>query len=350
MESTNEHPKDQPEITKGEPWFEDGNVVLISKGTAFCVHKSQLANRSEVFKDLFSVPHTHSPKLFENRDVVELRDEPDDLRSFLVALYDGIALRSRNLSDFLAIAQVARMTHKYMSQSLHQTILRYLITINPVHDERLDDWHGCQKSHWRACDVEPWPYFHPSLMISLAKDIEAEFLLPFAYYRMAIRPARDNFVLAVDTPARGQLSKSDMVQIIFLQEMFRIKAAGCLDDAKAIDQARGSQGCQNTLQCHAAFKALIVYMQDELPRARDPLSFFRDALWYLRDGIHDQACRICLGIYGMEPDYHQRELWNALPNALGLLDWKELVPAEYCTSKCWIANIKYDTFEFSGRP
>ncbi len=92
MESTEGQPKDQPEITKGEPWFEDGNVVLIAKGTAFCVHKSQLANRSEVFKGLFAVPHTHSPKSFENRDVVELPDQPDDIRRSLVALYDGMCV------------------------------------------------------------------------------------------------------------------------------------------------------------------------------------------------------------------------------------------------------------------
>ncbi|TDL17254.1 hypothetical protein BD410DRAFT_901595 [Rickenella mellea] len=330
LESTNGHPKDQPEITKGEPWFEDGSVVLIAKGTAFCVHKSQLANRSEVFKDLFAVPHTHSPKSFENRDVVELLDQPEHLRSFLVALYDGIELRSRNLSDFLAIAQVARMTHKYMSQSLHQTILRYLITINPVHDERLDDWYGCEKSNWRGYDVEPWPHFHPSLMISLANDIEAEFLLPFAYYRMAIRPAREIFSLVVNTPARGQLSKSDIVQIIILQEMFRNRTAACLEGANGIDhwQSRDARGCEIELRCRAAFKGLIAYMQNELPHERDPLMFFRNALSYLEASVRLQPCGTCLWYYKMEPDFHQRELWKALPNALGLLDWKELVPAE----------------------
>ncbi|TDL17256.1 hypothetical protein BD410DRAFT_843800 [Rickenella mellea] len=233
MESTNEQPAiDQPDITKGEPWFDDGNVVLIAEGTAFCVHKSQLARRSEVFEGLFAVPHTDSSlQSYENRGVVVLQDKADDLRSLLVALYDGIELRSRrNMNDFPAIAQVARMSHKYMTQSLHQTILRYLITINPVENMRLDEWHSCQKSHGRSSDGESWPYFHPSLMISLAKDIQAEFLLPFAYYRMAIRAAHDNFFVAVNTPARGQLSKSDLIRIMVIQDEFKNRMAAFLVD------------------------------------------------------------------------------------------------------------------------
>lgn len=78
---------------RGEPWFDDGNIVLVAENTAFCVHKAQLARQSEIFKGMFSAPQTSTAAArYEGRDVVHVHDPAKDLRNLLNALYDGVCV------------------------------------------------------------------------------------------------------------------------------------------------------------------------------------------------------------------------------------------------------------------
>ena len=67
-----------------ELWFEDGTVVLVAGNVEFCVYKGLLADRSPVFKDMFSFPQPHSPPA-EPADLprVNLPDSAEDVRELL---------------------------------------------------------------------------------------------------------------------------------------------------------------------------------------------------------------------------------------------------------------------------
>ena len=73
-----------------EVWLADGNIVIIAQtGTAFRVHKSTLAQRSEVFRDLFTVPAPETVASFDGCPLVYVSDSPDDLRRLLLVLCCG---------------------------------------------------------------------------------------------------------------------------------------------------------------------------------------------------------------------------------------------------------------------
>ncbi len=48
----------RPDMLKqGDPWFEDGNLVLIAEDrTGFRIHRGVLARQSEVFESMLSMP------------------------------------------------------------------------------------------------------------------------------------------------------------------------------------------------------------------------------------------------------------------------------------------------------
>jgi hypothetical protein len=79
-------------------YFPDGNVVLYvqdkeGNSTNFRLHKSILAKHSAVFHDMFSMPSPTTPVETESYDgvpLVELHDEPEDLKTFLMNLYEPL--------------------------------------------------------------------------------------------------------------------------------------------------------------------------------------------------------------------------------------------------------------------
>lgn len=90
-----------------EFWFSDGSIVLVAHDTAFRVHKTFLARKSEVFRDMFALALPGTPIDRDSLDVdgkpalvqgqqldgcpvVCLHgDSPFDAENFLRAIYDG---------------------------------------------------------------------------------------------------------------------------------------------------------------------------------------------------------------------------------------------------------------------
>lgn len=73
-----------------EVWLEDGNVILIAERVAFKVYQGLLARRSEVFRDMFTLPG--GPAETEKIDgvpVVSVSDPVVDLRHLLLVLCCG---------------------------------------------------------------------------------------------------------------------------------------------------------------------------------------------------------------------------------------------------------------------
>jgi hypothetical protein len=78
---------------RGDPWFEDGNVVILANGadTAFKVHRGVLARHSEIFESMFTLPQEDSNvETVAGCPVVRMFDLPWDLSNMIKALYDGV--------------------------------------------------------------------------------------------------------------------------------------------------------------------------------------------------------------------------------------------------------------------
>jgi len=92
-----------PPANRGDPWFEDGNIILLVEDNdqhvlkAFKVHRGVLARQSEVFEAMFDIPQptTASVDPIEHIDgcpVVRMYDLPNELSDLIKALYDGVCV------------------------------------------------------------------------------------------------------------------------------------------------------------------------------------------------------------------------------------------------------------------
>lgn len=70
-----------------EFWLYDGSVVLAVGDTLFRVHKTVLANHSEVFADLFTVPQPLGEDTIDGCHIVRLHDNREDFIDLLRAMY-----------------------------------------------------------------------------------------------------------------------------------------------------------------------------------------------------------------------------------------------------------------------
>jgi hypothetical protein len=71
-----------------ELWFEDGTVILRSHPVVFRVYQGLLSLQSQVFRDMFSMPQPIGTEKMDGVPVVDLLDNPEDLKNFLRALND----------------------------------------------------------------------------------------------------------------------------------------------------------------------------------------------------------------------------------------------------------------------
>ncbi len=71
-------------------WFDDGNVIVIAQRTAFRFHRGTLAQHSEIFRSLFSIPQPTSPDTMDGCPVICVTDTPYDFKFLLRAIYDGV--------------------------------------------------------------------------------------------------------------------------------------------------------------------------------------------------------------------------------------------------------------------
>ncbi|PIL33272.1 hypothetical protein GSI_04722 [Ganoderma sinense ZZ0214-1] len=106
-------------------WLSDGSIVVVAAdNVAFRVHKSTLSLRSEIFRDLFSLPNADeaTAETMDGCPVVRVSDTSSDIRHLLLVLccgknyyHDGDALIA---VPFETLASLVRMAHKYAVQDV----------------------------------------------------------------------------------------------------------------------------------------------------------------------------------------------------------------------------------------
>ena len=82
---------------RGEPWFDDGNIILLTEDAGadttivFKVHRGVLARHSEVFQSMFELPSPAATdiEIADGCQVVRMYDRPTELSALIRALYDG---------------------------------------------------------------------------------------------------------------------------------------------------------------------------------------------------------------------------------------------------------------------
>ncbi|TCD68723.1 hypothetical protein EIP91_010007 [Steccherinum ochraceum] len=209
----------RPAFEHGKFWFKDGNVVLVAEKIGFRVYQGILAEYSDVFRDMFTMPQPADSEMVDQCPVVRLSDTASDLECILHALYDG-ASRYASGAEVLSFADVSAMINlgfKYQIAYIRDEAIRRLRICFP---DKLDD---VQLAF--GYDADGWFDFKETLPVSLeVQDAVAvvnlchkyslDFLLPAAFYccaQLSNKALAD--VIQQDDPER-ELSKADTVRLL----------------------------------------------------------------------------------------------------------------------------------------
>ncbi|KAK7690526.1 hypothetical protein QCA50_005624 [Cerrena zonata] len=220
--------ENQKRATDAGLWFEDGNIILIAQYTPFKVHRGLLSRKSEVFRDMFTLPPPESPNkcdLMDGIPIVHMSDNWEDLSIVLSVLYDGQAFFGfqQQIIHFQTIAALLRLGHKYGLTELEQEAIARLKRLFPTElDDFFDEYTGSKydrdnrslccpdsKIHLKSSDAVE--------AINLARTYNIPSILPSAFYICSRLPI-NLLVKGVPTlgsrVSRNMLSRADLVRCL----------------------------------------------------------------------------------------------------------------------------------------
>ncbi|TCD68724.1 hypothetical protein EIP91_010008 [Steccherinum ochraceum] len=119
---------------RGNHWFEDGNVVLVTENTAFRVYQGILSKNSDVFRDMFTIPQPADAEKMEGCPVVHLTDTKADFGRLLTILFDvgNWYPTPRRKLPFELVSTMLRLGTKYQVEYLRQDAIHLLQQIFPT--------------------------------------------------------------------------------------------------------------------------------------------------------------------------------------------------------------------------
>ncbi|KAI0917318.1 hypothetical protein AcW1_007467 [Taiwanofungus camphoratus] len=324
---------------RGEPWFEDGNIVLLTgqPSVAFKVHRGVLARHSEIFQSMFQLPPPSQPDVesLDDCQVVRMYDLPAELSSLIRALYDGVSFRNASTEDFFHVAGILRLSTKYFIAHLRAQAIRYLsrtwaYTLRG-HDEMLE-----------YAIVSPsvngmtYPYVHPLHVLNLARETDVRILVPSALYFLSLYPLHDILQgdhpkLQIEHPSRpsSQLSVRDIKDYTL---MFQHRIDVVLDFVRRVCGLRSaSTSCQSDREsCTKAFTRLASRLSRAWMVRTGPLHYMVQAMDELAED--PTVCRACRRAFREDVITARQKIWNELPSVIGLPSWEDLEAAELTTS------------------
>ncbi|KAI6039142.1 hypothetical protein EDC04DRAFT_2603393 [Pisolithus marmoratus] len=109
-----------------QPWFDDGNIVLVAEGKCFRVYRGMLSVHSPIFKDMFSCPQpADQEETIEGCAVVHLQDSASELQHVLRALFYGEYITSSSQPMPMSVATaLLRLGKKYEIKLLFDHMTR----------------------------------------------------------------------------------------------------------------------------------------------------------------------------------------------------------------------------------
>ncbi|KAJ7677485.1 hypothetical protein B0H17DRAFT_1236612 [Mycena rosella] len=328
--------------SRGEPWFDDGNVILAtqesptSASTAFRVHRSfmaRLARHSEVFESMFLVPQPMSDvvETMDGCQVVRMWDSPIELAHLIIALYDGAKFANAKLEDFFYLAGILRLATKYFIAKLRVQAIQHLI----------QTWSYTLKGHDDMVDAAlrsplvdglSYPRVHPLHVVNLARETGVTIILPSAIYFMSLYPLEDliradhpKLCTLPNHPSRPSsvLSPADMKDYTL---MFQKRLDIILNFVRSFCGTRAAlPGCETAPICTRGFARLSTRLSRSWITRTGPLHYMSQAVSDLSDDPKASVCGLCRRAFAQDVVALRARTWNELPATLGLPSWEEMV-------------------------
>ncbi|KAI1786052.1 hypothetical protein LXA43DRAFT_1076750 [Ganoderma leucocontextum] len=295
-------------------WFEDGNVVLVARGTAYKVYKGLLAAQSPVFQDLFASA-SHAEEVYEDCPVVRLSDSPDDLQCLLRFLLPTACVRIpadldvESEAEYKQLSALILLADKYQLESVAHQAVECLET---AFTNSFDLWESRPESdglHARA-DSEPaiGHRLRAIHVVHLARITDTPSALPLALYHSALLGDRVADGWTREDGTVQQLAPEDLERSVGGYKYLCEHRAGFL--ARLFD-VPPSAPCRTRILCGELLQMLedqgaVVY---ETPALLD-----RPNGWTFRMPL----CGPCTRELEEREKAERRELWKRLPEIFRL--------------------------------
>ncbi|CAL1713270.1 unnamed protein product [Somion occarium] len=300
-----------PASRRGDPWFDDGNIVLLSEDSsvAFKVHRDFLSRHSEVFKSMFELPQSSSEgEVLEGCQVVRMYDLPGELSNLIKALYDGTGPSSqeRSLEHFLYTVGILRLSTKYFISRLRNEAIRHLTP--PINDKS-------------------YPFVHPLHVLNVARENHVEIVIPSVMYFLSLYSLddllkADHLKLKVDHPScpPSNLSSQDLQAYTL---MFQYRITLILDFVRRTCGERvAAPGCQKAGACVKVFTRTSSRLSRSWKVRTGPLHFMVQVSDEIAE--HPDVCGPCRRAFRQDVTAFREETWHNLPSIVGLSSWEEL--------------------------
>ncbi|KAH9922851.1 uncharacterized protein BXZ73DRAFT_51163 [Epithele typhae] len=327
---------------RGEPWFEDGNIVLLVVDTdsdttvAFKVHRGVLARHSEIFQSMFEIPSPtlENVEMADGCQVVRMHDRPTELSALIRALYDGASFLHRGIEDFYNVAGILRLATKYFVAHLRREAIKYLLEIWPHTIQGHDRFIERAVRAPLVGDLT-YPYVHPLHVLNLARETHVNIILPSVLYFLSLYDLAD--LLRADHPKllvkhpsqpSSQMSPRDVKDYTL---MYQHRLQIVLDFIrKGCSGREPANTCQSTTgRCQKGFIRLGTRLsQSWVPRI-GPLHYMVQAVDHL--GEDQDICAQCRRSFKHDTLRLRDKLWAGLPAVLGLPSWEELEKSDMAT-------------------
>jgi len=286
-------------------WFDDGNIVIIAENIGFRVYRGILSKKSELFKDLFTLPQPEGSEAIDGCPVVRLQDSAADWGRFLSALFDGARMWKNNKYNCWSLTRsIIDISNKYQIDDLRDEAAERLRERFP---DQIEDWD-------KLYDTDADMLGKLSDVISMAN---AARLLEL--HDVHARALYDCAQLTTDKLLLG-VENEDGVREVLCTDDLKV----CIDARKTLARehvklffARSSEQAlthTNNTKCIAARKRLSEICQQHAKELdHDPLAPDDEF-----DRILDKMCKACAKHHRRKDDKARQHLLTKLPTCLGL--------------------------------
>ncbi|KAH9923953.1 uncharacterized protein BXZ73DRAFT_50707 [Epithele typhae] len=305
-----------------ELWFEDGNIVLLCRGSAFRMYRGLLTRNSVIFRDLFSMAQAPSAETVDSCPVVHISDSPEDLRHLLRALYGmrKFPIMPGERMEFAELAALIRMSHKYHVEDVHARAMHHL---KLYFTNDLTTWDTAGADGNAFLHITP-----PDALaaVNLARLTHADSVLPTALYLCA--QLDGELAAGVERPdgTTERLDARDLELVLRARtELVRASTRGACAICRPVPSAQcASKGCERAL------REILGMMLDGLQK--DPIGDIAGyaALDSWEHWIEDVVelwplCEPCRGMLHARDLEVRKDVWKHLPTYMGvpLDDWKD---------------------------
>ncbi|KIJ57866.1 hypothetical protein HYDPIDRAFT_34721 [Hydnomerulius pinastri MD-312] len=290
-----------------DPWFDDGNIVLVTEGKYFRVYRGILSSQSPIFKDMFSCPQPEDPSApeMDGCPTIQLHDAVNDLQIVLRALHDRAYPIS--LVSLPVAAAFLRLGKKYEIRKLYKEgrmSLDGLGGLIPLPQLPTDS-----SPRLITLVTERDKYdFH---LTNLAREVGLLSMLPVALYTIALSCPLEIILDGYDWDgAHCALSPiNQRACLIGRDKLVKLQSRNLhvrLDCKSCLDRVKCREGEERVLR--------DAWRPDFY---RNPFATW-DSKW------DSSFCSPCLAYRKRQCERSREAAWDELPSAFGLGSWEEI--------------------------